>query len=260
MTIRVDPDWWKSMFDDVYLTTDARSVCDDRVTAIEVDAILKLVPLKTDARILDLCGGHGRHTFELCRRGFTGCTVIDYSRSLLQKGAEKARRQRLPVRFITADARRIPVSSEAFHQVMILGNSLGYAAAEAADVQIVSEAYRALKPEGRLLLDVVDGERMLENFCPNAWHEIGEDVVVCRQREIQGESVSARELVVSKHSGIIRDRTYRVRLFNADKLEDLLRRVGFEDISIHTDFSFFETDQDVGFMNNRMFAAARRPR
>ena len=32
MTIEVDPDWWKTLFDEVYLLTDARSVDDARVT------------------------------------------------------------------------------------------------------------------------------------------------------------------------------------------------------------------------------------
>jgi hypothetical protein len=29
MTIQVDDNWWKDLFDEVYLITDARSVCDD---------------------------------------------------------------------------------------------------------------------------------------------------------------------------------------------------------------------------------------
>ena len=61
MSIDVDPEWWKELFDEVYLTTDARSVCDDEVTRKEIDLIRELIPLSTDQEILDLCGGHGRH-------------------------------------------------------------------------------------------------------------------------------------------------------------------------------------------------------
>ena len=42
MTIIVDPDWWKTLFDDVYLLTDARSVCDLALTRREVDLIMDL--------------------------------------------------------------------------------------------------------------------------------------------------------------------------------------------------------------------------
>jgi hypothetical protein len=37
MTIDVDPEWWKTMFDESYLLSDARSVCDDEVTQREVN-------------------------------------------------------------------------------------------------------------------------------------------------------------------------------------------------------------------------------
>ncbi len=60
MTIDVDPDWWKTLFDEVYLVTDARSVGDESITRQEIDIILELVPMQPDDRILDLCGGHGR--------------------------------------------------------------------------------------------------------------------------------------------------------------------------------------------------------
>ena len=35
-----DPDWWKRLFDETYLITDARSVCDERVTRSEVDFLV----------------------------------------------------------------------------------------------------------------------------------------------------------------------------------------------------------------------------
>ena len=83
MTMKVDPDWWKTMFDEVYLLTDARSVCDKEITRCEVDLICELTPIRPEHRILDLCGGHGRHSLELCSRGFTGCTLLDYSQHLI---------------------------------------------------------------------------------------------------------------------------------------------------------------------------------
>jgi hypothetical protein len=90
MTIDVDPDWWKTLFDEVYLVTDARSVGDEAVTRQEIDIFTALLSLQPGDRILDLCGGHGRHALELCRRGFRDCTVLDYSQPLLDIGAGNA--------------------------------------------------------------------------------------------------------------------------------------------------------------------------
>ena len=45
MAIEVDPDWWKTLFDDVYLLTDARSVGDESLTRLEVDVVCELLPM-----------------------------------------------------------------------------------------------------------------------------------------------------------------------------------------------------------------------
>jgi len=37
MSVQVDDNWWKHFFDEVYLLTDARSVCDEELTSQEVD-------------------------------------------------------------------------------------------------------------------------------------------------------------------------------------------------------------------------------
>ena len=91
MSIEVHPDWWKTLFDDVYLLTDARSVDDRELTRREVDVISRFLSLKPRHRILDLCGGHGRHSLELARRGFERCAVVDYSPFLVARGNATAR-------------------------------------------------------------------------------------------------------------------------------------------------------------------------
>jgi len=258
MTITADQDWWKDLFDETYLTTDARSVCNDRLTRREIDFFSQLIPLQTHHRILDLCGGHGRHTLELCRRGFTGCTVLDYSSTLLKKGIQTAGRADCPVGFVQSDARWVPLAPESFDRVLLLGNSLGYAGGEAPDLQILAEALRVMKAGGWLLLDITDGSYVKSHFHANAWHEIGDDVVVCRQREMHDAFVCARELVISKKSGFVRDRTYCLRIYGAEELQQLLDRAGFAQIRVLTDFSPFESEEDVGFMNHRMIATARK--
>ena len=235
MTIDVDPDWWKTLFDDVYLVTDSRTIDNDRVTRQEIDLFRQLVPLRSDDRILDLCGGHGRHALELCQRGFRNCTVLDYSHALLEIGKRNASRQGLPIGFIRADARFAALADAVYDHVLILGNSLGYIQEPHADLSILQESWRLLKPRGYLLLDVTDGEAVNASITPFTWHEIGKDMVVCRQREIRDRRVCAREMVLSKTRGLIRDKTYCIRLYRADDLATLLTRVGFEAVQVYGD-------------------------
>ncbi len=258
MSMQVDPDWWKTLFDEVYLSTDARSVCDDEITRLEVDVICRLLPVDPDHTIMDLCGGHGRHSFELYARGYEKCTVLDYSKYLISHAMRKAGERDIPLVCIQSDARDTGLPSESFDHVMILGNSLGYIDLPDADVQILQEANRLLRPGGWLLIDVTDGAVVKDAMNAEAWHEIGDDMVVCRQRELTGDRINAREMVMNKKEGLVRDRTYSIHLYDSGRVRSLLEEAGYENIAIHTGFGNRDSNKDYGFMNHRMIGLGRK--
>lgn len=260
MTITVDPDWWKTLFDEIYLTTDARTVCNQELTCRDIDIICQLIPIHPDHRLLDFCGGHGRHSLELYRRGFKNCTVFDYSQTLLRVGAENARRLDYDIRFMQGDARNSRLENESYDHVLIMGNSLGYVPDEKSDLSILSESFRVLKSKGWLLLDVTDGMAICEKFIPNAWHEIGDDIVVCRHREVSDGSIRAREMVLSKKDGLIRDENYCIRIYDQQYVKELLYRTGYTDIKIFSQNSLAGIDApDLGCMNHRLILTAIKP-
>ena len=258
MSMKVDPDWWKTMFNEVYLLTDARSVCDEDITRREVDLICELLPIRPGNRILDLCGGHGRHSLELCARGFAWCTLLDYSRYLIDYARTRSAGCNYHMDFVQADARSTGLPPKNFDHVLIMGNSLGYIPEPAADKQIIAEANRVLRPGGWLLIDVTNGTAVRDSFNPTAWHEIGTDIVVCRQRKMEEDTVYAREIVFSKEKGLIRDCTYSIRLYESQTIGALLEQAGFRQVNVHTDFSPHLRRGDYGFMNRRMLAAGQK--
>ena len=258
MRIEVDPDWWRTLFDDIYLITDARSVNDEHLTRREVDLICGLIDPRPEDRILDLCGGQGRHCIELYRRGFLNCTVLDFSPTLIRIGTHLAKRMNYAIEFHRGDARCTRLPPGSFNHVLILGNSLGYSGDMGADLAMIVEAHRLLAENGRLLIDVADGSAVKKNFRPNAWHEIGEDIVVCRQRELMPDRICAREMVLHKRRGLLRDRTYGMRLYESASLRALAADAGFGHIRVLEDFTPYDGDGDVGFMDHRMILTARK--
>jgi D-alanine-D-alanine ligase len=259
MSIRVDPEWWKTMFDDVYLLTDARSVCDEGITRREVDLICELLPIRPGDKILDLCGGHGRHSLELCARGITQCTLLDYSQYLIDYARSCAAECNFRMDFVQGDARSTGLPEETFDHVLIMGNSLGYIQEPTADRQILSEAMRVLRSDGWLLIDVTDGAAIKEAFNPTAWHEIGSDIVVCRHRNLEEDTLYSREMVVSKEKGLIRDCTYCLRLYEPQNVGALLKEIGFTRVNVHTNFSPHDGTGDYGFMNRRILGIGQKP-
>ncbi len=139
-----------------------------------------------------------------------------------------------------------------------MGNSLGYLPEPSADRKILIEAKRVLRPRGWLFIDLANGEAVRNNFKSEAWHEIGEDILVCRRRELKADTVSVHEIVLSKKRGLIRDRTYSIRLYDSRKISELLGQAGFEGVRIITDFSPYRDQGDYGFMSHRMIAIGRK--
>jgi D-alanine-D-alanine ligase len=260
MKFRVDTDWWKQIFDEIYLLTDARSVCDAEITRREIDLICDLLSMKVTHRILDLCGGHGRHSLELSQRGFKRCSLLDYSAYLTARAGAVAAERGVPIHVVQGDARRTGFASNRFDRVMIMGNSLGYMEGSEGDREILAEVMRVLRPGGGFVVDVADGEQVSASFSPTAWHEIGDDIVVCRQRSMEGDRLCAREMVLSKEKGVVRDCTYGVRLYDARRLKRLLKECGGCQVDVYTDFSPHEDEGDFGFMNHRMLGVGRKPR
>ncbi|MGD9320314.1 MAG: class I SAM-dependent methyltransferase [Desulfobacteraceae bacterium] len=253
-----DPDWWKRIFDETYLITDARSVCDDELTCKEVDFLEEVLKVDSSWPVLDLCGGQGRHGLELSRRGFKDVTVLDYSEYLINQGKEKAQQEGLNTFFIREDARDTDLASERFKIIVVMASSFGYFVDECENEKILFEANRLLMPEGKLLLDLPNKDYVLKNFNPESWHEADDDVVVCRQRRLEEDILYSREKVISKSRGGIRDETYCTRLYSEKKIVKMLVSCGFSSIDVQKDYMSHEKKGDYGCMTNRMIVIAHK--
>jgi len=258
MKIQVDNCWWKTIFDEIYLVTDARSVCDQHLTTAEIDFLTDYLPLKKKDAILDLCGGQGRHAIELTARGFSKIYVIDYSKYLLSRGLKIARKKNLNTTFIRGDARNTGFAENFFQYVLIMGSSFGYFTEEAENVKILQEAFRVLVPGGMLLIDLPFKDYILKNFKPSSNHHVDNDITVIRERELGEDIIFSSERVISKSKGCIRHSTYCTRLYSRTKIKDLMCLSGFSGVECKRDFMDRNEKGDFGFMTNRMIVTAKK--
>lgn len=257
--MRIKRNWWKGFFNEIYLAADARSVCNATLTRQEVDLIEEALDLDKDARILDMCGGHGRHSLELARRGFRYLTVLDFSNCLIKLGRKTTKEAGLDVKFICRDARFTRLKAGGFCAIFIMGNSFGYFPHERGNIRILREAHRLLKRGGKLLLDLAEPDYVRKNLKPLTWHEADKDIIVCRKRQLQGDIVKAREIVVSKSRGLLRDGCYCERIYDKDKIARLLSIAGFENLSIKRNISLHGKGEDYGLLTSRMIVTAAKP-
>jgi D-alanine-D-alanine ligase len=255
----VPSDWWRGIFNSLYLKTDADVVDDHTITCQEIDYFSKVLNLLPEDKILDLSCGQGRHSLELARRGYRFVEGLDRSHYLIQKAKETARKERLNVKFREGDARKLPYAADSFDVVMILGNSFGYFDTIHDDIRVLKEVFKILKPWGRLLIDVADGEYLKKNFQSRSWEWIDKKYFVCRERSLSldKQRLISRELISHVEKGIIADQFYAERLYTKKSMDDLMKNAGFFDPTIHgTIATDSQRKQDLGMMEKRIILTA----
>ncbi len=250
----LDGDWWAKIFDRIYLVTDADIALNEELTRREVDLIADVLGLERDDVVLDLCCGNGRHSLELARRGYRNVVGLDYSTELLQVARERAEAEGLRVRFKHGDARNLPFPSNTFDAVIMMGNSFGYFADPLDDLRVLREVHRVLRPYGKFLLDVADGDFLRRNFERYSVERLHDGLMVVRERELDGHGnrLVSRELVIGRDQRVIADRIYAVRLYDYPTLRSLLQKAGFTGNLLKSRLSYEPLDRDPGMMRHRL--------
>lgn len=256
------PEWWKTLFNSLYLKTDGDVVENPVNTSKEIDLLISVTGVGPTDRILDLCCGQGRHSLELAKRGFTNVLGVDRSRYLVRLAKKRAKQLGLKVGFSEGDARRPRLPESSRDCVFLMGNSFGYFEREEDDVTLLKAVKKVLRPSGRLVLDIVDGAWMRKHFEPRSWEWIDQNHFVCRERSLATDNsrIVSREVVVNAEIGVIADQFYAERIYSLDEVKALLERLGFLDILFH---GYVQSDstrgQDLGMMTNRLFISAVAP-
>lgn len=256
----VKADWWKHIFNANYLRTDGDVVEDTDLTRSEIDLFLGASKARTDAQILDLCCGQGRHTLELARRGFKNLVGLDRSHYLINRAKNLARSEGLSLSFREGDARKFSLPTDQFDHVFVAGNSFGYFESSQDDDRVLQEIKRVLKPGGLLLLDLADGGYLKETYQPRSWEWIDDKYFVCRERSLSADKqrLISREVITHVKKGVIADQFYAERLYSQASIKRLLEKNEFHDVNFHGEIiTDSNRNQDLGMMAQRIIITAR---
>ena len=255
-------EWWRKLFNALYVKTDGDVVENAENTRREVDFIVSAAAIQPHSHILDLCCGQGRHCLELARRGFRNVTGVDRSRYLVRLARKRAQNEALSVAFKEGDARNPRLPETSFDCVAVMGNSFGYFSNKQDDEKVLNAIGKLLRPTGQLVLDITDGAHMSENFDRRSWEWIDEHHFVCRERSISadGERLISREVIVNDETGVIADQFYAERLYTRESIGKLLEKTGFRNIRHHGHAeAVSDRDQDLGMMARRILLTADAP-
>ena len=147
----------------------------------QVDFIAQTLDLPEGARVLDLCCGWGRHSIPLAERGFR-VTGLDLSKYHIRLAKQAARRANVDIDWVNADMREIPGRAR-FDAVMNCFTSFGYLETEAEDQRVLDGIRRALKPGGRLFIDMMNHDFLMRVFRESEFRELSDGAFMMERRD-----------------------------------------------------------------------------
>jgi SAM-dependent methyltransferase len=217
----------------------------------QADLIWRLLDLRPGTEVLDLACGHGPLANRLAARGCR-VTGLDSSRVFLDRARADADALGVEVEYVAGDMRDLPWVGR-FDRVVNWSTAFGYFE-DMENRRVLDQVHRALRPGGRLIMDLNNLVGRLVSFQPSrvAVRPDG-DMLVDRFRLDPATSrlEVERTIIRGRRS---RRLTFIVRLFGFPELRDWLLGAGFHRIS-----SCGEDGTPLRADHERMIVVAERP-
>jgi SAM-dependent methyltransferase len=185
----------------------------------------RLLDLRPGMSVLDLACGHGDLANRLAGRGCR-VTGLDSSAVFLERARADAAAAGVSAEYVAGDMRQLPWTGR-FDRVINWSTAFGYFD-DAANRAVLDGIVRALRPGGRLAMDLDNLTAFLVSYCPSrvvAARDNG-DMLVDRYRldALTGRFEAERTVI---RSGRARRVSFVKRLFGFPELRDWLLAAGF---------------------------------
>jgi SAM-dependent methyltransferase len=211
----------KGVFDDDYLYFFADGLAER--SEAEADLIWHLLALEPGMEVLDLACGHGRIANQLAERG-CHVTGLDATPLFLQRARADADALGVSVEYVQGDMCDLPWRNR-FDRIVNWFTAFGYFD-DTANKQVLAQAASALKPGGRLAIELNNYPPLMRGYLPSVVHERNGDLVVDQHRldPLTSHSIVTRTVI---RGGTMRQTRFFTRLFTFPELRDWLLSAGF---------------------------------
>jgi len=230
--------WFVDLFDEDYLRT--LPFLTPQATQAEAEFVIDAMGLTPGAQVLDVGCGYGRHAMELAARGFH-VVGLDTSTPLLVRGGEEAHRRGLTINFVRGDMRELDFDAQ-FDGAYCLFSTFGYFDDE-TNKKTVANIARALKPGGRVLIEILNRDYVIADLPTRVWWE-GDGCVVLEEVELNyfSSRIQVNRSVVFDDGRQV-EQEISVRAYSLHEVGKLLHSAGFRVLEVsgayHTRGRFF---------------------
>lgn len=179
-------------------------------------------------RILDLACATGQRTLALSRLGFD-VVGADTNAELLSTAGGEAELQNLHPYFVEEDPRRLEFDREFDIVLSLGGGALEHFDYDEENLLAFAAAARALRPGGRLLMQLPNVLHVEAHLPERTWIEESETIELIEQhwneptRRLDG---TRRSLLACEHSGESEAIPFQRRLYTVEELAEIFASVG----------------------------------
>jgi len=186
--------------------------------------LVKVLQLDAPLKILDLACGHGRHANRLAALGHK-VTGFDLTEGFLEIARRDAQQCGVQVDYRQGDMRFMDIGPE-FDLSLMLFTAFGYFE-DHENLVVLQNIARALRPHGRLVLDIQNRDAFMKRMLPYIVTEKEGNLMIDRTSfDVQSGRLHNRRIVI--RDGVRRDKPFFVRLYSLTEIRDLLCQAGLE--------------------------------
>jgi len=235
------PDWTRDYFERGYAQRWGLPAPSDQVRR-EAAGLWTLLQLSPTSRVIDIGCGHGRHALPLAERG-AEVVGLDFASALLNRARQLAAELRTEVPWIRGDMRRLPFRSGCADAAIVM-DAFGFFDTEQEHEAVLREAARVVTIGGRLVLKVVNGGPVLDDFRETAREERDGVVVLVSNTLALDPPRMTQRISVSGGRGR-GEYERRQRLYRVEEVRAALEHVGFSVMGVCADPYGSPFDQTV---------------
>jgi len=202
------------------------------VTDRQAEALVRLLEMQPQMKILDLACGFGRHANRLALMGYD-VTGIDLTPGFLEIARRDAAEMGVQVDYHQGDMRQLDFEAQ-FDRALLLFTAFGYFD-DQGNLEVLRRIARALKPGGRLVFDSINRDSFLKRMLPFIVTEKDGNLMIDRSSfDCETGRTTNRRIVL--RDGLRRDKPFSVRLYNPNELRTLLPLAGLEPTGFYGDW------------------------
>ena len=208
--------WTKRYYDEAYLRRWPLGQPNETVLK-NVGFLLQTLRIGQGDTLLDVGCGQGRYSLAFAKNGLK-VTGLDASEALISEANRLAQETGVSVELIAGDMRGIPFENQ--FDGAILVDAFGFFEDDSENREVIRQISKALKPDARLVLVVVNGQRILSNFRAVDKEEKG-DLTVEINRELLTPHRAMREVLRFRDGESVMMYERYQRLYSVEELSEL---------------------------------------